>query len=267
MPDLETQRRDVLTARDLSRLAALLADHPYLATTRMAPTDHHPLGADVLGYLAMLRFDSARLGLTGDLPGTGAVAKALIDAGAPVDGHPGDRETPLITAASYGDAEVAAVLVAAGADVDAVSAADSGGVPGGSVVQHAAVFGMTGVLDLLVAAGARIESLEMAAAAGDLTGFSLEQFTPQERLRALVFAADHERLDVIDALVAAGTPVNEADARWRRLPLHVAAGNGRVASVRRLLGHGADPSVVDPATHRTAREWCANAEVAALLAG
>jgi ankyrin repeat protein len=72
-----------------------------------------------------------------------------------VDGDPGDSETPLITAASYGDAEVAKVLIEAGADVDARSAPDSGGVPGGSALLHAAVFGMTDVLDLLVAAGRR----------------------------------------------------------------------------------------------------------------
>jgi len=60
------------------------------------------------------------------LPGTGAIARALIEAAAPVNGHPGDPETPLITAASYGDAEVARVLIEAGADIDAVSAPNSG---------------------------------------------------------------------------------------------------------------------------------------------
>lgn len=261
----EVERRDVLDSRDLTRLAALLSGHPESATTRMARWSDHRGGADVLGYLAMLRFDSRRLGLPGDLPGTGAMARALIDAGAPVDGHPGDPETPLITAASYGDAEVAKVLIEAGADVNAMSAPGSGGVPGGSVMQHAAVFGMTEVLDLLVAAGARVAGLEMAAAAGDLTGWPLHRFSPQSRLRALVFAADHQRLDVIDQLVAAGTPVNEPDAEWQRVPLHVAAGNGRVASVRRLLAHGADPNLRDPTRHRTPLEWCADDEVAAVL--
>ena len=124
---------------------------------------------DPLGYVTMMRFNHDRLGLPGELPGTGAVAKALIDAGAPVNGRPGVRETPLITAASYGDADVARVLIKAGADIDAVSAPNSGGAPSSTPLGHAAVYGMTGVVDVLVAAGARIASLEMAAAAGDIT--------------------------------------------------------------------------------------------------
>jgi uncharacterized protein len=129
-------------------------------------------------------------------------------------------------------------------------------VPSGTAVDHAAVFGMTEVLDVLVASGARITSLEMAAAAGAITGWPLARFTRQSRIRALVFAADHERLDVIDQLIEAGTPVNEADAEWGRLPLHTAAGNGRVASVRRLLAHGADPNLRDPRHHKTPPEEC-----------
>jgi hypothetical protein len=111
---LEVERRDVLNSRDLSRLTSLLAEHPELATAKMEHWCDHQLGADPLGYMAMLRFDHGRLGLPRELPGTGAMARALIDAGAPVNGCPGDTETPLITAASCGDAEVAQVLIAAG---------------------------------------------------------------------------------------------------------------------------------------------------------
>jgi hypothetical protein len=252
---LEVERRDVLNSRDLSRLARLLAEHRELATTKMERWSDHK-SADPVGYMAMLRFDHDRLGLPPELPGTGAIVKALIDGGAPVNGRPGDKETPLITAASCGDAEVAKVLIDAGADIDAISAPDSGGVPSGTALQHAAVFGMTEVVDVLVTAGAKIHDLEMAAAAGDVTGWPLDRFTLQSRIRALVFAADHQRLEVIDQLIAAGTPVNEPDAEWGRLPLHTAAGNGRAASVRRLLTHGADPNLRDPGHHTTPLEEC-----------
>ena len=60
-----------------------------------------------------------------------------------------------MTAASYGDAEVARALVEAGADLEARAADDAGGVPGGSALLHAAVFGMTDIVDVLVGAGAR----------------------------------------------------------------------------------------------------------------
>ncbi len=274
--ELEVERRQVLNSRDLARLDSLLANDPSLATTRMGPWSDHKGGADVLGYLAMLRFDRRRLGLPADLPGTGAMTTALIAAGAPVDGHPDiDRETPLITAASYGDAEVAQALIDAGADINAVSAPTSGGVPSGSALQHAAVYGMTAVLDVLVAAGVRITSLEMAAAAGNIDGWPLARFSAQSRLRALVFAADHQRLNVLEQLVTFGTPVNEPDADWHRLPLHTAAGGGKAAAVRWLLAHGADPTIQDPTHHSTPLDHCTHAdpheespthqEVAALL--
>jgi hypothetical protein len=65
----------------------------------------------------MLRFDSGRLGLPRELPGTGTVRRELIEAGGPADGRPGDTKTPLITATSHGDAEVAQALIDGGADI------------------------------------------------------------------------------------------------------------------------------------------------------
>ena len=58
----------------------------------------------------MRRYDTSR-GEWRDVTGTGEVARMLLAAGAPVDGEPDEQETPLITAASYGDAEVALVLI------------------------------------------------------------------------------------------------------------------------------------------------------------
>jgi ankyrin repeat protein len=250
----EVERREILTGRDLDRLGRLLSDQPELAKIKLEHWRDHQQALP-LGFMAMLRFDADRLGLPRELPGTGAVAQTLIDAGAPVDGDPGDKETPLITAASYGDAEVAKVLIDAGADVNARSAPDSGGVPGGSALLHAAVFGMTDVLDLLVEAGAEVTSLEEAAAAGDVTGWLTPESDLQARIRALVFAADHERLTVIDQLIDAGTPVDAFDEVWGRQALRVAAQNGRPASLRRLLERGADPNLRD-GEGRTALDRC-----------
>jgi uncharacterized protein len=277
-PQLKTEvtRREVLNSRDPERLAELLAEEPSLAVTRMEHWCDHPKGAPPLGYVAMMRYDTSR-GLWRDVPGTGPLARTLLEAGAPVNGEPGEQETPLITAASYGDVEVARVLIEAGADLEATAAPDAGGVPGGTALLHAAVFGMTDVLDLLVAAGARVRSIEEAAAAGDLTGWIRSDTPPQARIRALVMAADHQRLQAIDELLAAGTPIDAADAEWGRQALRVAAQNGRVASVRHLLAGGADPNVRDAEHGRTALGWCrharrgsnavaAHAEIEAMLA-
>jgi ankyrin repeat protein len=237
----EITRREILDRRDETRLAELLAGDPALAARALERFCDHPRGASPLAYIAMLRFDAPRLGLHGDLSGTGAIAEALIAAGAPVEGGPDDRETPLITAASYGDAEVARALIAAGADLEATAAADAGGVPKGSALLHAAVFGMTAVLDVLVAAGARVRSLEEAAAAGDVSGWLTDDTPLEARIRALVMAADHERLDVIDALLEAGTPIDATDEVFGRQALRVATENGRRASIAHLLARGATP--------------------------
>ena len=103
---------------------------------------------------------------------------------------------------------------------------------------------MTNVVDVLVAAGATVHSIEEAAAAGDIGGW-LDDAAPDARLRALVMASDHQRLNVIDELIAADTPVDATDPAFGGHPLRTAAWNGRPASVRRLLQHGADASLRD----------------------
>lgn len=196
-----------------------------------------------LNDVAMLRYDAEHQ-LWRDVEGTGGMARALLGAGAAVDGDPEEPETPLITAASYGDPEVARVLIEHGADLEATARANAGGVPGATALVHAAVFGMTAVVDLLAAAGAQIPDLVIAAAVGEI-GDRLEGSTPDDRLLAMVMAADHQRIAVIDRLARAGTPIDEADPIWGRHPLRLAAENGRADSVRRLLELGADPTRTD----------------------
>jgi uncharacterized protein len=251
----EVERRETLNSRDLARLRWLLGDDPDLAVSPMVNWTDHRLGASPLNYIAMIRFDHERLGLPANLTGTGPVASALIAAGAPVNGQPGEFETPLITAASYGDAEVAQVLIDAGADIEARASADAGAVPGATALMHAAVFGMTDVLELLVRAGARPHGIESAAAVGDITGWLTATTPLQARIRALTFAADHQRLSVIDQLIDANTPVDATDELFGRQPLRLAAQRGRPSSVRRLLEHGADPELRDE-RGRSALDLC-----------
>jgi ankyrin repeat protein len=198
----EVERRDVLNRRDLSRLRSLLSDEPELAGSKLEHWCDHPKGATPLGYVAMLRFDAPRLGLPDDITGTGEVARALLASGAPVEGDPG--------------------------------------VPGGTALLHAAVFGMTDVVDVLVAAGARVDGVVEAAAAGDLTGFLTADTPLESRIRALTMAAGHDRVWVIDELLAAGTPVDGVDA-WGSTALEAARENGCEAAVETLTAAGATP--------------------------
>lgn len=248
----EVERREILDARDLPRLTALLAEYPELAVERMLHWCDHRGGASPLGYVAMLRYDTAH-GVWRDVPGTGDIARALLDAGAPVEGDPADAETPLMTAASYGDADVARVLVTAGADLTATASADAGGVPGGTALRHAAMFGMTAVAEVLLAAGAR--DLVQAAGAGDVTGLLTADTPESERVAALRIAAEHGRLDVMDQLLAVSTPVDGLDADGSTA-LHAAAYSGRPDSVRHLLARGADPARRDTRFDGTPLDWC-----------
>ncbi|TWE12730.1 ankyrin repeat domain-containing protein [Rudaeicoccus suwonensis] len=250
----EVERRVLLDSRDPARIAALLAQHPDLAVARLHGWSDH---SDIrpLQYVASMRCAVGE-NVWRDMPGTGRIAQALLAAGAPLNGGPGDRETPLITAASYGDTEVAHVLIAAGADLERLSTPDAGGVPNASALTHAAVFGMSGVLDLLVHAGASYDSLPLAAAVGDLTGWDLRGQPRQQRLLALIMAADHERLEAVDALLGSGVPIDGEDREFGRQALRLAAERGRAASVSHLLAHGADPHHRDPVKGRTALYWC-----------
>lgn len=186
------------------------------------------------------------------MPGTGGMARALLDAGAPVEGDPADIETPLITAASYGDPDVVRVLIDAGADLDATASPTDGAVRGGSALRHATVFGMTDVAEVLMAAGAT--DLVQAAAAGDITS-TLTVDTPEpDRVAALRIAAEHGRLNVIDQLLAS-TPVDGIDGDGSTA-LHWAAFCGRADSVAHLLAHGADPTRRDARFSGTPLGWC-----------
>jgi hypothetical protein len=151
----EVERRAILNARDVVAARQRIEADSSWATADLTRWCDHPRATAPLNYMAMLRFDAGRLGLAGALEGTGEMARLLLWAGAPVNGRPDACETPLITAASYGNADVAGVLVDAGADLDALAGPD-GAVLDASALLHAAVFGMTDVLDALVTAGAKV---------------------------------------------------------------------------------------------------------------
>lgn len=248
----EVGRRQILDSLDAARLRELLSGRTELATEKLHRWCDHPHGATPLAYVAMMRYDTVR-GAWRDVHDTGALARELLRAGAPADGAPEDPETPLMTAASYGDAEVAKVLVEAGASLTATASPEAGGVPNGTALRHAATFGMTEVADVLLAAGA--SDLVHAAATGSITGMLTADTPVADRLAALRIAAEHGRLDVIDQLLAAETPIDGVD-RDGSTALHAAAYSGRPDSARHLLAHGADPTRRDNRFDSTPLGWC-----------
>ncbi|MGO9876725.1 MAG: ankyrin repeat domain-containing protein [Acidimicrobiia bacterium] len=101
----------------------------------------------------------------GYFPNGPDTARLLLDAGAdPNAAIVGGRfpETPLHSAASSDDLEVAEVLIGGGADVDAPGACIGGGPP----LADAVAFGCWHVARLLVARGARVDTPWQAAALG-----------------------------------------------------------------------------------------------------
>ncbi len=184
---------------EVERLRALLAEKPELANTRLEGVGRTPLlvVADWPGYS----------------PNGPRIAQMLIDAGADTEfgADDGSGETPLHWAASSDDSDVAAVLIAAGANIEK---------PDGSIgtpLANAVGYGCWNVARLLVASGAKVDCLWIAAALGLL-----------ERLEELLSDED------------LATPENISQAFW-----HACAGHQRRAA-ELLLARGADLSWTPP---------------------
>ena len=128
----------------------------------------------------------------------------LLAAGGAADGPANAAEPPLVTAASYGEVDMAQALIAAGADLEAPGFA----VPGGTALTHAVEFGNTEVVDVLAAAGAVVHDIAEAAGGGNLDAYALSEVPIGSRAQAARAAAVCERLDVLDQLIASGVPVD-----------------------------------------------------------
>lgn len=212
--------REAVDAGDCDALRNLLRDNPALVTALVASPDIQPTSP--LTYVGMARFYGyARH------PRTGALARVLMEAGADKDDETRNG-APLYCAASHGDADVVRALVEAGADVELTDAE----TPSESALRAAAAFGWPGIVDLLVAHGAEPRSVIEAAGIGDLSGYDLGELSDRQRANALRAAAVNERLETIDQLLAAGTPV-EAKSDGHSA-LHWAQQQGREKAVAHL---------------------------------
>ena len=197
---------------EVELLARLLLENEGLAATRIVAPDgasRTPLHivTDWPGYF----------------PAGPQSARMLIDAGADVDARTTGRggvvgpgsETPLHWAASSDDSHVAAVLIAAGADLET----PDGSI--GSPLDNAVGYGCWRVARMLIDAGARVDKLWHAAALGLI-----------ERLEEL--------------LAASSAPDVVSEAFW-----HACSGGQRRAA-EQLLARGADLDWSPEYAHGTA---------------
>jgi uncharacterized protein len=111
--------------------------------------------------------------------------------------------------------------------------------PPETALRLAAAFGYPALVDLLVAAGAEPQSVIEAAATSDLSAWPVAELSDFDKACALRAAAVNERLDIIDQLLDAGTPI---DAKVDGAPaIHWATKQGRDRAIAHLLANGATP--------------------------
>jgi uncharacterized protein len=217
--------RAAVDAGDVEALRRLLRDNPALVTALVATPEIEPTSP--LTYVGMARFYGYA-----SHDRTGALARTLMDAGADKDDET-KNGSPLICAASHGDADVVRALLEAGADVELTDN------PPDTALRLAAAFGFPEIVDMLVAAGAKPQSIIEAAGIGDLSAHDLGALSDRQRAAALRAAAVNERLDVIDQLLDAGTPI---DAKVDGHPaIYWAKEQGRSRAVAHFTAKGAAP--------------------------
>lgn len=178
----------------------------------------------VLCLAALVRVDAA----PGSSPvadaamrGDGNAVKTLLQDGADVNAAQGDGMTALHWAARHGDADLAAMLLYAGANPGAVTR-----IGQYTPLHLAAGAGRLAVVQKLLDAGASV------SARTTTTGV-----TP------LHLAAAGGNADVVSLLIDRGADVNAREHEWGQTPLIFAAAENRVAAIRVLMGRGADASV------------------------
>ena len=212
---------------------------------------------------------------------TGVVSVRVGDL--PVADLPGP-DAPVADAAMHGDAEAVRTLLADGADVNA---AHGDGMTG---LHWVALNGNAEIARLLIGAGAALEAgtrlgahtpLHVAARAGHgevveiLAGAGADAAALTETGAApLHFAAAAGDVRAVAALLEHGAPVDAREPEWGQTPLMFAAALGRTEAVVALLEAGADATatarvmdlverdIADRASERGRR-----AEIAALRGG
>ena len=153
--------------------------------------------------------------------GDKAAVSTLIKQGVDVGAAQGDGMTALHWAAERGDAELAEMLIYAGANVSAVTR-----------------IGLYTPLHLAAKAGSAPVAKVLIKGGADVNGKSNPSGATPLHLAALSGSAD-----VINLLADAKADVNAREAEWEQTPLIFAASANRPSAVTALLKRGADANV------------------------
>jgi ankyrin repeat protein len=183
------------------------------------------LGLNLIGALCLSALLGAAPGgspvadaaMKGDL----AAVRALLREGADVNAPRGDGMSALHWAAERGHAEMAGVLVYAGANVAAVTR-----IGQYTPLHVAARSGSAGVVEVLLKAGAPVDARAVPSGA-----------------TALHLAAASGSAAIVNRLIDAGADANAKEAEWGQTPLIFAAAQNRVEAIKALLARGADPDI------------------------
>ena len=158
--------------------------------------------------------------------------RTLLRQGADVNAAQGDGMTALHWAAEAGDAEMAEVLIYAGAHPSAITR-----IGDYTPLHLASRAGQPAAVEGLLAAGADPRA---RTSTGDAT--------------ALHFAAASGSAGMVVSLLEHGTEVDARESQWGQTPLMFAAAGNRVAAIHALLQGGADPELTANVVDITVRE-------------
>ncbi len=189
--------------------------------------DMKMLRVDVFGLALLTALLSPAAAPRGDSPVADAAmrddvaaVRALLADGADVNAPRGDGMTGLHWAALNGNAEIARLLIGAGADLDAATR-----IGAHTPLHVAGREGSGEIVAVLADAGANVAAVTGTGA------------TP------LHFAAASGDVVAVTALIDHGAPVDAAEPEWGQTPLMFAAAMGRTEAVLALMDAGADATV------------------------
>ncbi len=185
------------------------------------------LRADVLGLAFLTALASLGAVPRGDSPVADAAmrddvaaVRALLADGADVNTPRGDGMTGLHWAALNGNAEIARLLIGAGADLEAATR-----IGAHTPLHVAGREGSGEIVAVLAEAGANVAAVTGTGA------------------MPLHFAAASGDVVAVTALLDHGAPVDAAEPEWGQTPLMFAAAMGRTEAALALLDAGADATV------------------------